>query len=83
MKAISDELAAEAGQIEKRKRIVQLAKKIGISLKRRCLPLEGNHLFHSELAVEAGQTRKAEADRLQEAKKSYSRKIPSNNSFFY
>jgi hypothetical protein len=35
-------------------------KKIGISLKRRSLPLEGNHLFHSELAAGAG-IRKAEA----------------------
>jgi hypothetical protein len=69
MRAISDELAVEAGQIEKRKRVVQLAKKIGISLQRRFLPLEGNHLFHSELAAEAGQTRKAEANRLQETKR--------------
>jgi hypothetical protein len=33
-------------------------KKIGISLKRRCLPLEGNHLFHSEVAAGAGQIEK-------------------------
>jgi hypothetical protein len=33
----------------------QLAKKIGISLKRRFLPLEGNPLFHSELAAGARQ----------------------------
>jgi hypothetical protein len=33
-------------------------KKIGISLKRRLLPLEGNYLFHSELAAGAGQTEK-------------------------
>jgi hypothetical protein len=37
-------------------------KKIGISLKRRFLPLEGNYLFHSELAAVAGQ-RKVEAAR--------------------
>jgi hypothetical protein len=43
---------------EKRKRLVQLAKKIGITLKRRLLPLEGNHLFHSELAAEAGHKEK-------------------------
>jgi hypothetical protein len=49
------ELAAEARQLEKRKRLVQLVKKIGISLKRRLLPLEGNPLFHSELAAEARQ----------------------------
>jgi hypothetical protein len=49
------ELAAGAGQIEKRKRLEQLVKKKGISLKRRCLPLEGNHLFHRELAAGAGQ----------------------------
>jgi hypothetical protein len=48
------ELAAEAGQKEKRKRLVQLAKKIGNILERRFLPLEDNHLFHSELAAEAG-----------------------------
>jgi hypothetical protein len=52
------ELAAEAGQKEKRKRLDQLEKKKGVSLKRRLLPLEGNHLFHSELAAEAGQKEK-------------------------
>jgi hypothetical protein len=52
------ELAAGAGQTEKRKRLDQLVKKIGISLKRRLLPLEGNYLFHSELATGAGQTEK-------------------------
>jgi hypothetical protein len=35
-------------------------KKIGIFLKRRFLPLEENHLFHSELAAGTRQ-RKAEA----------------------
>jgi hypothetical protein len=38
---------------QKRKRLVQLAKKIGTPLKRRFLPLEGNHLFHSELGAVA------------------------------
>jgi hypothetical protein len=52
------ELGAGAGQNEKRKHLDQLAKKIGISLKRRFLPLEGNHLFHSELGAGAGQNEK-------------------------
>jgi hypothetical protein len=52
------ELAAVAGQKEKRRWLGQLVKKIGIPLKRRFLPLEGNHLFHSELAAVAGQKEK-------------------------
>jgi hypothetical protein len=48
-------------QQEKRMRLDQLAKKIGISLKRRFLPLEGNPLFHSELAAGARQEPKADA----------------------
>jgi hypothetical protein len=51
-------LAAEARQREKRKRLEQLVKKIGNSLKRRFLPLEGIHLFHSELAAGARQQEK-------------------------
>jgi hypothetical protein len=59
---------------EKRKRLGQLVKKIGISLKRRFLPLERNYLFHSELAAGAGQ-RKAEAARpAREENRNFSQK---------
>ncbi|MFD2681141.1 hypothetical protein [Bacillus seohaeanensis] len=47
---------------EKRKRLDQLVKKIGMYLKRCLLPLEIHHLFHNELAAGARQ-RKAKAAR--------------------
>jgi hypothetical protein len=51
-------------------------KKIGISFKRRLLPLEGNHLFHSELAAVARQ-RKAEAARsAREENRDFLQKAP-------
>jgi hypothetical protein len=53
-------------------------KKIGISFKRRLLPLEGNHLFRSELAAVAGQ-RKAEAAR---SAREENRDYPREGAFY-
>jgi len=52
---LTEGLGGGAGQLEKRNRLGQLAKKIGISQGRRFLPSLGNCLFHSELGGGAGQ----------------------------
>ncbi len=49
-------------------------KKIGISLKRRFLPLERNHLFHSELAAGAGQRKAKAAWSAREENRDFSQK---------
>jgi hypothetical protein len=49
-------------------------KKIGIILKRRLLPLEDNHLFHSELAAGAGQGKAEAAWSAREENRDYPQK---------
>jgi hypothetical protein len=49
-------------------------KKIGISLKRRFLPLERNHLFHSELAAGAGNRKAKAAWSAREENRDFSQK---------
>jgi hypothetical protein len=61
---------------EKWKRLGQLAKKIGVFLKRRLLPLEENHLFPSELAAGTGQRKVEAAWSAREENRGFPQKAP-------